>query len=398
MGPGPGSVFALDGPDVDLAADGTVDVVLPVDPGDAVPGPPPDPRIVRRRRRVMATAIATGVVTTSLVIAGLVRLPYYTIAPGSVRSTEGLVAIDGADAYRDTGGDVSFTTVSIAEATALTLALGWLDPTVEVLPRQTALGGQEPEENRKRNLEMMNTSKQTAQVVALRKLGYDVKATGTGAVVAFVKDDAPVDDVLDVDDVVIGVDGHEVKIREDLIGAISAKRPGDAIELKVERSLTGAVEDVRTTVVASESDPSRPMLGVQVGTRQIEFQLPFTVSIDSGDVGGPSAGLAFTLGVIDVLTPGSLTGGKRVATTGTIDLAGNVGPVGGVPQKTVGVRRSGAELFLVPPDEYQEALRFAGDMKVVSVETLDDALEAIADLGQDPSAVALAADPTKPDS
>jgi PDZ domain-containing protein len=115
------------------------------------------------------------------------------------------------------------------------------------------------------------------------------------------------------------------------------------------------------------------------------------VQIDSGAVGGPSAGLAFTLGVIDVLTPESLTGGQRIATTGTMDSSGTVGPVGGVQQKTVAVRRAGATLFLVPSNEYDEAKKYAGDMRVERVDTLDDALEVLASVGGGTDAVESAA-------
>ncbi len=351
--------------------------------------PPIDPILRRRYRRCYAFGGFIGFLITVITIANYVTVPYFTIAPGSVRSTEPLVTVDGAPTFAS-DGEISFTTVSVGEATAFTAALGWLDPSVEVIPRKAVLGDQQPEENRKRNLEMMDGSKQTAQVVALRRLGYDVTATGTGAVIAFVKEGSPADSVLDPNDVVLSVDGVPVKIADDLVSSINTKQPGDTITLEIEPGNGDPIRKSTTTVVARESDPSKPMLGIQAGTRNLNFDLPFVVSIDSGDVGGPSAGLAFTLGVIDVLTPGSLTGGKSVATTGTMDLQGNVGPVGGVPQKTVGVRRSGAKLFLVPPDEYDEAVRFAGDMQVVAVRTLDEALDAIAKYGNDPSAVALA--------
>lgn len=351
------------------------------------------PRTRRRRRRWYASGVVVGVISTVLVIAGLVKIPYYTLAPGSVRSTEPLVRVEGTEVFPGTD-DISFTTVSFGEATVLTGAMGWLDPAVEVIDKEQALNGQAPEENRRRNLEMMDSSKQTAQVVALRRLGHDVTATGTGAVIAFVKEDAPVAKVIEVNDVVLAVDGAEVKVADDLVQAVGRGAPGDTVTLRVEDGGDGEVREVQTTLLAREGDPTKPMLGIQAGTRNISFELPFSVSIDSGQVGGPSAGLAFTLGVIDVLTPGSLTGGKRVATTGTIDLRGNVGPVGGVPQKTVAARASGAELFLVPPGEYEQAIRFAGSMQVVQVDTLDGALQALADAGNDPSAVALAASPS----
>jgi len=121
---------------------------------------------------------------------------------------------------------------------------------------------------------------------------------------------------------------------------------------------------------------------VNLGTKQHSFDLPFDVKIDTRGIGGPSAGLAFTLAIIDELTPGELTGGKNVAVTGTIDIDGTVGEVGGVVQKTAAVRNAGARLFLVPPGEFADASKHAGkNLKVVKVTTLADALKALADNG-----------------
>jgi PDZ domain-containing protein len=141
----------------------------------------------------------------------------------------------------------------------------------------------------------------------------------------------------------------------------------------------------RRVSVRLASDPEkagRAILGVaELTSRNQVFSFPLDVRIDSGEIGGPSAGLAFTLGLIDLLTPGELTGGAPVATTGTIDLDGTIGPVGGVVQKTVAVRRAGAKLFLVPSAEYTDARAHAGDgLRVEKVDTLDDALRALATL------------------
>jgi PDZ domain-containing protein len=174
------------------------------------------------------------------------------------------------------------------------------------------------------------------------------------------------------------------------VDVIATKKPGDEVVLRVQRT-PEETEDVVVQLVARPDDQNRAMLGVSLETFRLRYEFPFDVTIDSGSVGGPSAGLAFTLGVIDVLTPDSLTGGQRVATTGTIDSSGTVGPVGGVQQKTVAVRRAGATLFLVPPSEYEEALKYAGDMRVEQVETLDDALRALVSIGGGTDAIEQAA-------
>lgn len=349
-----------------------------------------DPAVRRRRRRWLIAALSGSAVAGLLILASVVTVPYYTIAPGSVRSTEPRISVDGGRTY-DHQGDVSFTTVSFAPATVLTAFLGWVDPSVELLDEKVALGGQQPDENRKRNLEMMDSSKQTAQVVALRKLGYQVGATGTGAVIAFIKDGTPAATALEVGDVVTAIDGTPIGMSDELVSAIGTHQPGDTVTLTVEPAAGGEARTTPVQLVGRDDGSGKAMLGVQAGTRNIKFDLPFTVNIDSGDVGGPSAGLAFTLGTIDKLTPGGVTAGKKIATTGTIDLAGRVGPVGGVPQKTVAVRRAGAEVFLVPRDEFDEAKRFAGDMEVIPVDTLDDALAALASVGADTSNLAQSA-------
>ena len=178
----------------------------------------------------------------------------------------------------------------------------------------------------------------------------------------------------------VSADGRPIQLSSDLVAVISERRPGDVVTLGLQRS-EHETEDVQLELVARPDDPERAMLGVSLETFRLRYEFPFEVTIDSGTVGGPSAGLAFTLGVIDVLTPGSLTGGLQVATTGTMDSSGNVGAVGGVQQKTVAVRRAGASLFLVPSSEVDEARKYAGDMRVEVVDTLDDALRVLTSVG-----------------
>lgn len=340
-----------------------------------------------RRRRVW---IVAGVVVGLLVVAGVaaafVRVPYYALSPGSVWSTEELISVeDGVDTYRSEG-EIGFTTVSLREATALEAFLGWLDPAVKVVEEEVILGDQTPDQNRQLNREFMTSSKVTATAVALEALGEDV-IHGDGAVVMDVAPGMPADGLLEVGDVIVGVDGEEIELWEDLVARIGEMEPGDRVELDVERADSGEVEVVEATLAPREEDPELPILGV-VGQTRAEFDFPYDVEIDSGEVGGPSAGLAFTLAILDVLSPEDLTGGKSVATTGTIDLAGRVGPVGGVPQKVIAARRAGVELFIVPSIEEAEARQYAGDMEVASADTLEEALEVLDDSGGDTLALA----------
>lgn len=403
-------------PEAPLGPGGELDggAATPVEPGDR-------PRR-RRRRRVLRVvlAVVAGLALLALVASVFVPLPYYLIEPGSVRATESLVEVgEGGPSYPAEEGDIYFTTVSTRPARALTALLGWLDPDTQVVDEEVVLGDQTAEENRQVNLQMMESSVDVAAEVAWEHLGFDVES-GTGAVVMGVAPDLPVVDALEPGDVILSVDGHPTETSDDVVDRIQRRDPGDEVELEVQfdpstlraagpgehggrggedepdgdedgagaTTTTAPAGDeerpVRTETVelgARPDDPALPLLGVQLGTRDQVVELPYPVSIDTGRVGGPSAGLAFTLAVLDVLTPGELTGGRQVAVTGTIDGLGNVGPIGGIEQKAAAVREQGADVFLVPASEADQARRRAGDVEVVGVETLDDALRALDRLG-----------------
>lgn len=340
----------------------------------------------RRRRRVWYVVLAVLVLLTlGTIAAALVQVPYFLLSPGSTRSTEGLVTVEGAPTFQS-DGSIDFTTVSVRKATALQALIGWLDPTVSVVPEDQILGGQTQDQNRDRNLQEMADSKDVATAVALKSLGYPVEEQGAGALIVQLVADTPAASTLQPGDVVVEADGRPIQLSSDLVDVIAVHAPGDVVHLKVQQS-PDQTEAVDVQLVARPDDASKAMLGVSLATFRLHYQFPFTVTIDSGAVGGPSAGLAFTLGVIDVLTPGSLTGGQHIATTGTMDPSGAVGPVGGVEQKTISVRRAGATVFLVPSEEYDEARKYAGDMRVEKVDTIDDALRVLTSIGGGTDAV-----------
>lgn len=368
-------------------------MVPPQPDGDGALPPPHDdtgaPTPGRRRRLWFVLIGVLALLTLGTIAAALVQVPYFLLSPGSVRSTEGLIQVEGAPTFTS-DGEIDFTTVSVKKATALQALVGWLDPTVDVIPEDRLLGGQTQDENRERNLQEMADSKEIATAVALESLGYDVQEQGSGALIVQTVADTPAAAVLQRGDVVVAADGQPIQLSQQLVDVIAAHQPGDTVRLEVQHSEDDK-ESVDVQLVARPDDPNKAMLGVSLETFRLHYEFPFTVQIDSGAVGGPSAGLAFTLGVIDVLTPDSITGGQRVATTGTMDSNGEVGPVGGVQQKTVAVRRAGATLFLVPSSEYDEAKKYAGDMRVERVDTLDDALDVLASIGGGTDAVESAA-------
>jgi PDZ domain-containing protein len=283
----------------------------------------------------------------------------------------------------DPDGEVLFTTVAVGPLTRF--ERWWLerDEDVDILPEEVVLGTRTRDENAALNQRLMDDSKQIAIIVALERLGEDVDLRGTGAAITQVEPSLPAADVLEAGDTVLEVDGDPTTTADALVSEITERSPGDEIELLVEE-IDG---DQRTELVAlgaREDDPTQALLGVVIETRDPDVTLPFEIDIDTGDVGGPSAGLAMTLAVLDVLTQGELTGGKVVAATGTMTLDGRVGLVGGVRQKTIAARDAGVELFLVPEGELAEARSHAGSMRVEGVTTLDEALGALRDFGGDP--------------
>jgi PDZ domain-containing protein len=333
---------------------------------------------------------AMAALVALVLVAAVVRLPYVVISPGSARTVGGLVTVEGAPSYPS--DSVSFTTVSTSEATLLELVRGWIDDEIEVAPTEVLRGDRSRDEARRYNAQLMDTSKLFAIAVAMRQLGHEVTLVTSGTVVRTILEGSPAEGVLELDDVIVAVDGEPLDAFEEVRDLLQVGGPGATHRLTVERPAgsTNRVE-VDVTTEAAEDDPARAIVGIGPEERIVDALLPFEVGIDSGDVGGPSAGLAFTLAVLDVLTPGELTGGHRVAVTGTMALDGSVGPVGGGLQKAVAVRNAGYDAFLVPSAEVEEVEAVVGDdLRVIAVDTLAEALEALESLGGDVAALGAA--------
>jgi PDZ domain-containing protein len=352
--------------------------LAPSAPGATVEGVPT--RGGRRRRRWIALVVAVLLLVSAIVGAALIEIPYVALRPGTVRPVTEGVSVDGAPSFPPEHS-IAFTTVGVGTTTMLEALVGWLDDDVDVRPEERIRGDRSEAENRRFNAQLMDTSKVVATAVALERLGHEVEITTTGTAVSDIGEGTPADGVLAEDDVILAVDGTPVDQPGALGDLLQVGGPGATHTLSVDRGGDQPV-DVAITTVAAPDDEDRAIIGVVVEDRITDFDAPIDVTIDSGDVGGPSAGLAFTLAVLDVLTPGELTGGHRVAVTGTMDLDGRVGPVGGGAQKAIGVRNAGYEVFLVPSDELEEVQEAVGDdVRVIPVDTLDEALDALKSLG-----------------
>ena len=306
-----------------------------------------------------------------------INVPYYTLSPGPVYDTSDFVAVDGSENLSE--GEIFFLTVSLKEANVFEYLAGLVDPEVEVAPRSNIRPeGVSQEQLRQHNLDLMEQAKLDAQYVALTQLGYDVTVLGTGAVVTEIVEDSAAEGVLEPGDVIVAIDGDPVEFTTDVVTVLGDKEIGESVVITWERTNEqGVVAERQTTVVLGPhmQDLGRPMLGVLLTNAEPIIDVPVVVKIDSQNIGGPSAGLMFSLQIIDQLTEEDLTGGVRVAGTGTINRDGEVGAIGGIQQKVFGAIDAGATVILVPADNFADAVEVAGDgIEVVRVGTIEDAL------------------------
>ena len=333
-------------------------------------------------QRTVAGLLAVPLLIGLWVTAALKPLPFVTYEPGLTVDVLGtneegkqIIEVEGHRTYRD-DGQLRMTTVYVSQPepkgnnNLFELMRDWVSDEDAVYPYDAVYRqGETVEENRKQGAQEMTSSQDAATAVALEELGYDV----TEAAVAGVAKGTPADGVLKAGDVLLRVDGTPVTTADEVVDIVSGRAGAEPLDLVIRRD-----GQRRTVTLTPQVTDGRPQIGIQVGT-QAKPDLPVKVDIAIDPaIGGPSAGLMFSLGIYDTLTPGSLTGGATIAGTGTMDAAGNVGPIGGIQQKIVGARDAGAELFMVPPDNCAEALGAPnGDMRLVRAATMHDARVAI---------------------
>ena len=330
----------------------------------------------RTKRFLSWFAVALGIGLAFF--AGWVQLPYYSLGPGPARDVQPLIRIDGHQEF-PSEGRLIMTTVRFHSVSAIGALFAWLDPNQALVSENTLFPpGETVEQENQRAISQMDQSKIDASYVVLRRLADYPDEHGDGALIEFVSPGCPAEGKLFTGDVVESIDGSPVHSQDDAAQALDAAPEGDPITFEVRAA--GETHDV--TVTRANCDPrvDRPLVGIFMIDN-----FPFDVRIASGDVGGPSAGLMWALGLYDLLTPGDLTTGLTIAGTGTIDTRGDVGPIGGIQDKVVGAERAGATIFLVPADNMAELRDMdTGDMRLISVSSFKEALDALRSL-RDPA-------------
>jgi PDZ domain-containing protein len=327
-------------------------------------------------RRSLTLTIAGIATLIAIGVAVLVPVPYVVLLPGPTLNTLGsdtsgqpLIKISGHQTYA-TIGHLNMVTVGFNGGPGVRLNIfqalrGWLSPTNAVVPEAEIFPpGQTAEQTHAQDVEEMASSQETATAAELTELHIPYQ---TLAVVVSTTPGYPASTVLKAGDVILAVDGKPVTGPASLSALITAHPAGSTLQLTVLRE-----GKTLSLPVATKNSGGKPIIGVEV---QQQYKFPFTVTIDVGNIGGPSAGMMFALGIIDKLTPMNLTGGKFIAGTGEITPAGQVQPIGGIQQKMAAARSAGATVFLTPADNCSNtAGAVPAGLRIVKVSTLSQAV------------------------
>lgn len=332
-----------------------------------------------------ALLIASAFVTVALMsVTMLLPAPYVVLLPGPTINTLGkdgghdLITVRGHATY-PAKGQLDLTTVTVHGGPGTRLSvydvlIGWWRQDRMVVPVEVLYPpGRTVESERQENQEEMVSSQESATVAALRELGVSVPETITVKSVDAGTPPSP----LKAGDVIVVVEGRPATDLDAIESALAGVRPGTPVRVTVRRS--GSEKTL--TAPTRSFEGHRTILGIRVG---LAFDPPFEVQIRIDNVGGPSAGMMFALGIVDLLTPGDLTGGQHIAGTGTITEKGRVGAIGGVQEKLVGARKAGARWFLAPAENCRDVVGHIPDgLRVVSIRDLHEARLAVERIGTD---------------
>lgn len=308
-------------------------------------------------------------------------LPYYITSPGDARELDPIISVQDGD---EDEGVFMLTTVSVGTANIPQYIWAKMSDYREVIPAEEIRGEDETdEEYNQRQLQMMEDSQHAATIVAYQEAGKKVDIKYHGVYVTGIMSGMPAEDKLKVGDKIVAVDSNPVMETQKLLDVLAPKKAGDQVDLTILRGdkkmdISLNIEQFPKKYIQDEGPKAG--LGITSPVADVSIETDPKVKIDTSQIGGPSAGLMFTLEILDQLRDDDLTHGKRIAGTGTMDLQKNVGPIGGIQQKIVAADEAGAEIFFAPVEgnNYKDAVKAQKDigskMKIVPVKTLDDAL------------------------
>ena len=283
----------------------------------------------------------------------------------------------------DFEGSLYQLTVRRDEANALIYAWSYVSNSVDLYPREVILPkGVSPEELSQISIQNMKTSENVAIAVALKYLGYDITSKGDGVSVVGILDDSPVKDKLKRGDLLNSINNDEISSASEFIAMLRTYDIGDTVKIGLIRDVEGNLKnlEIETKLIEHVEYEGEPMVGFLATTVNERFDFPFEIDIKTGNVGGPSAGLMMALNVYNNLIPEDITNSLVIAGTGTIEIDGSVGPVGGVKQKVIAAKRAGAELILVPTANFEEAKPLETEStEIVAIDTFDEALQVISE-------------------
>ena len=307
---------------------------------------------------------------------GFAKSDYYFMSPGPPYQWN--IEIENVETY-EYDGNLYQLTVRRDEANYFVYAWARLNSQIDLYPREVILpDGVTPQELSEISIQNMVTSENVAIAVALDSLDYEIESEGDGVLVVGLLDDSPVKDKLIKNDLIVSINNELVKSVSEFISMLRTYEIGDIAKIGLIRNEQELA--IETKLIEHVEYENEPMVGFLASTPNQQFIFPFEVDIQTGNVGGPSAGMMMALNVYNLLTEDDITNGKKVAGTGTIEIDGSIGPVGGVKQKVIAAKRANASLILVPTANYEEASVFSDEnTEIIAVDSFDNALNVILD-------------------
>jgi PDZ domain-containing protein len=289
----------------------------------------------------------------------------------------------GDTEYYDFDGNLFQLTVRRDEATALIYLWSYIDNSFDLYPREVILPkGVTPQELSEISIQNMKTSENVAIAVALKNLNYDIDSKGDGVLVVGILDDSPVKGKLLKGDLLTTINDEQIFSASEFIATLRKYDIGETVTIGLTREIDGIDTEISisTELIEHIEYSNEPMVGFLATTVNERFDFPFEIDIKTGNVGGPSAGLMMALNVYNNLIPNDITNSLIIAGTGTIEIDGSVGPVGGIRQKVIAAKRAGSELILVPTANYEEASPLStDDTAIVAVDSFEEALKVISE-------------------